>query len=458
MGRAFVLVCVLLLVLATAATAAARRRATPTTHGRRRRPRRRSTGRRRSPSRTARTTPGTTAPSPSRSPPRARSQPSPTRSCRWTAASPRRPPRWSCKAPRTHADDGEHVLTFWSVDADGRTETPQTVTVKIDTQPPAIPELRLRPDVLRRVQPVDVGFSLSDISGGARLSYTVLDQYGYLARRGRGISVGEGARTIDIPDRYGNGKALVPGPLPRHAHVHGPGREQHRHPAPRLPRLPPGARLRHVHRQGRRQARRAHLRRRRTRVGVGAHARHAEEVPHARDVLRHRPLRVGGAARRAARRARGARHRLARLDALADDDPGLRRRAPRAGLERGALVARRARDAGRLAAAAVRRPQQDDGRGRRLRRLPARRPVGRRPRRLARLRSRAPSPPTRSRTCTPGRSSACTCARTTMAALPTILRGLRARGYRRSACRSCSTPPAGAETGEGRPAAPTQRS
>ncbi len=115
------------------------------------------------------------------------------------------------KAPRTHADDGEHVLTFWSVDADGRTETPQSVTVKIDTQPPAISQLRLRPGLLRRVRPVDVGFSLSDISGGARLSYTVLDQYGYLARRGRGISVGEGARTIAIPDRYGNGRTFVPG-------------------------------------------------------------------------------------------------------------------------------------------------------------------------------------------------------------------------------------------------------
>jgi peptidoglycan/xylan/chitin deacetylase (PgdA/CDA1 family) len=115
------------------------------------------------------------------------------------------------EAPRTHAGDGEHVLTFWSVDVDGRIETPQTVTVKIDTKPPAIGRLRLRPDVLHRVQPVDVGFALSDISGGARVSYTVVDQYGYLARRGRGQSVDEGSGTITIPDRYGSGKAFVPG-------------------------------------------------------------------------------------------------------------------------------------------------------------------------------------------------------------------------------------------------------
>ena len=115
------------------------------------------------------------------------------------------------KAPRTHADDGEHVLTFWSVDADGRTEVPQTVTVKIDTRPPSIGDLRLRPDVLRRVQPFRVNYTLADISGGVRLSYQVLDQYGYLARRAHGVAVDEGARSLDIPDRYANGKAFVPG-------------------------------------------------------------------------------------------------------------------------------------------------------------------------------------------------------------------------------------------------------
>jgi peptidoglycan/xylan/chitin deacetylase (PgdA/CDA1 family) len=114
-------------------------------------------------------------------------------------------------APRTHANDGEHVLTFWSVDAAGRAEAPQTLSVKIDTRPPVVSGLRLRPDVLRRVQPVGVSFSLSDLSGGARLSYSVADQYGYLARRGRGLSVDSGAGTIAIPDSYGNGKALVPG-------------------------------------------------------------------------------------------------------------------------------------------------------------------------------------------------------------------------------------------------------
>ncbi len=115
------------------------------------------------------------------------------------------------RAPRDHAGDGEHVVTFWSVDADGRTETPQTVTVKIDTRPPVVKDLRLRPDVLRRVQPFRVSYSLADLSGGARLSYEVRDQYGYLARRTGGLEVRTGAGAVDIPDRYGNRKPWTPG-------------------------------------------------------------------------------------------------------------------------------------------------------------------------------------------------------------------------------------------------------
>jgi peptidoglycan/xylan/chitin deacetylase (PgdA/CDA1 family) len=114
-------------------------------------------------------------------------------------------------APRDHADDGQHVLSFWSVDADGRTETPQSVTVRIDTRPPAVRELKLRPDVLHRVQPFRVAFSMTDLSGGAHLAYEVRDQYGYLARKDRGIDVGTGSTTLDIKDRYGSGKPWVPG-------------------------------------------------------------------------------------------------------------------------------------------------------------------------------------------------------------------------------------------------------
>jgi peptidoglycan/xylan/chitin deacetylase (PgdA/CDA1 family) len=115
------------------------------------------------------------------------------------------------KAPKDHADDGEHVLTFWSVDADGRTEAPQSVTVKIDTRPPALRRLKLRPAVLHKVRPFRISFSMTDLSGGARLSYEVDDQYGYLAREASGIDVAAGAFSLDVKDRYGNGRPWVPG-------------------------------------------------------------------------------------------------------------------------------------------------------------------------------------------------------------------------------------------------------
>jgi peptidoglycan/xylan/chitin deacetylase (PgdA/CDA1 family) len=115
------------------------------------------------------------------------------------------------RAPRDHENDGEHVLTFWSADTEGRTEAPQSVTVRIDTRPPVVKELRLRPDVLHRVQPFRVSYTLSYLSGGARLAYEVRDQYGYLARRDRGAEVRTGPGHIFIPDRYGNRRPWTPG-------------------------------------------------------------------------------------------------------------------------------------------------------------------------------------------------------------------------------------------------------
>ena len=50
--------------------------------------------------------------------------------------------------------------------------------------------------MLHRVQPFRVSFSMTDLSGGARLAYEVRDQYGYLARKDRGIDVASGAVSL----------------------------------------------------------------------------------------------------------------------------------------------------------------------------------------------------------------------------------------------------------------------
>ena len=115
------------------------------------------------------------------------------------------------KASRDHTNDGEHVLTYWSVDAEGRTEAPQTVTVKIDTRPPAVRDLTLSPAVLHRVRPFRISFSMTDLSGGARLAYEADDQYGYRARKAAGIEIVPGTTSLRVKDRYGSDKPWVPG-------------------------------------------------------------------------------------------------------------------------------------------------------------------------------------------------------------------------------------------------------
>jgi len=113
-------------------------------------------------------------------------------------------------APRDHSGDGVHTLTYWSVDVDGRAEIPQTAAVKIDTRAPLVRDLRLGPNLLRRTRPVHVRFAFSDVCGDARVDYVVHDQYGYLARRGH-VSLDEGARAVDIVPRYRNRRAFDPG-------------------------------------------------------------------------------------------------------------------------------------------------------------------------------------------------------------------------------------------------------
>ena len=40
------------------------------------------------------------------------------------------------RAPKDHSNDGEHTITFYSVDNALNQEASKTVTVKIDTRPP----------------------------------------------------------------------------------------------------------------------------------------------------------------------------------------------------------------------------------------------------------------------------------------------------------------------------------
>ena len=87
------------------------------------------------------------------------------------------------KAPRDHSNDGEHVITFYSVDNALNQEAFKTATVRIDTRPPRFAWSGITPGIIRHVEPVTLRFTIDERSGPVTVSYKVTDQYGYFAAR-----------------------------------------------------------------------------------------------------------------------------------------------------------------------------------------------------------------------------------------------------------------------------------
>jgi peptidoglycan-N-acetylglucosamine deacetylase len=114
------------------------------------------------------------------------------------------------KAPKDHTNDGEHVITFYSVDNALNQETPSTVTVKIDTRPPHFAWRGVSPGIIRKIEPVSFRFTIDERSGPVTLSYKVTDQYGYAAVSKGGLERTAGARTIELVPRYNNHKGFAP--------------------------------------------------------------------------------------------------------------------------------------------------------------------------------------------------------------------------------------------------------
>ena len=115
------------------------------------------------------------------------------------------------KAPKDHSNDGEHVVTYYSVDNALNQEAPQTVTVKIDTRPPHFVWRGVSPETIHRVEPVSFRFTVDERSGPVTLSYKVTDQYGYPAVGKGGLQRTAGPRTIELVPRYKDHKGFVPG-------------------------------------------------------------------------------------------------------------------------------------------------------------------------------------------------------------------------------------------------------
>jgi peptidoglycan/xylan/chitin deacetylase (PgdA/CDA1 family) len=114
-------------------------------------------------------------------------------------------------APQNHRGDGEHTVAFYSVDNAGNTEAPKSTTVKIDTTPPRFGWRRVSPAVIRSTRSVHFLFNVTEASGEVLVSAAVTDQYGSSAIRQGSWQRASGAQQITIVPRYKNHQPFMPG-------------------------------------------------------------------------------------------------------------------------------------------------------------------------------------------------------------------------------------------------------
>jgi len=119
--------------------------------------------------------------------------------------------RIEVRALKNHANDGAHIISFYSMDNAQNVESQQSVTVKIDTTPPRFKWRAVSPGLIDRMQSVRFSFTISDIGGPVRLSWRATDQYGTLAASKGGLEREPGAREIEVAPRYKNHDAFMPG-------------------------------------------------------------------------------------------------------------------------------------------------------------------------------------------------------------------------------------------------------
>ena len=119
--------------------------------------------------------------------------------------------RIEVRALKNHVNDGAHTIRFYSVDNAQNVEQEKSVTVKIDTTPPRFEWREVSPGVIDRMRAVRFRFIIRDIGGPIRLSWRATDQYGTLAASEGGLEREPGWREIEITPRYKNHAAFMPG-------------------------------------------------------------------------------------------------------------------------------------------------------------------------------------------------------------------------------------------------------
>ena len=119
--------------------------------------------------------------------------------------------RIEVRAPKNHADDGAHTIRFYSVDNAQNVEQEKSATVKIDTTPPRFAWRNVSPGVIDRVRVVRFRFIIRDIGGPIRVSWRASDQYGSFAASKGGLEREPGWRETEVTPRYKNHEAFMPG-------------------------------------------------------------------------------------------------------------------------------------------------------------------------------------------------------------------------------------------------------
>jgi peptidoglycan/xylan/chitin deacetylase (PgdA/CDA1 family) len=116
-------------------------------------------------------------------------------------------------APKNHSNDGVHTVAFYSVDSASppNTETPKTVTVKIDTTPPGFTWRGVSPAVVTSIRSVDFQFTVREATGPVRITGVMTDQYGYRASALAVVTRDPGARQVTMVPRHADHRAFTPG-------------------------------------------------------------------------------------------------------------------------------------------------------------------------------------------------------------------------------------------------------
>ncbi len=114
-------------------------------------------------------------------------------------------------APKNHSNDGVHTIAFYSVNGAGIQETPQSVTVKIDTTPPGFTWRGVSPSIVTTMRSVDFRFSVRESTGAVSITGVMTDQYGYRASALAAVTRDPGVRQVTMVPRHDDHQAFTPG-------------------------------------------------------------------------------------------------------------------------------------------------------------------------------------------------------------------------------------------------------